>query len=293
MIIVDSLSRHINRKFKSIQGLPLKFAAPWLLAKNWQERDRLVQQPHSIKGQLVVNLTSYPPRFPTLHMTLQSLLLQTVKADRVVLWLYAKDSQKLPESVTKLQQEGLEIQLVEQDIKSYKKLIPALIRWPDAFHVTADDDIYYRDNWLAELVAGYAGDNRQVVCLRGHFITTDNEGQVNPYRDWQAKTEHQGPNNRIFFTSGAGALFPPGALHKDITDQDKFMRLSPHGDDIWLYWMTVLNGSTIRRTGKNRKLIVWKHSKAVSLWQFNKQVCGGNDEQIQNMIKAYGLPPLP
>lgn len=289
----NDLTRHVSRKVKSIQGLPLKFMAPRLLNKNWQNRRQRETQPHTIDGEVIVNLTSYPPRFPTLHMTLKSLLLQSIKPDRVVLWLYAKDRSVLPDNVITLQQDGIDIRLVNEDIKSYKKLIPALKIWPDAFHVTADDDIYYRENWLAELLTSYAGDNKQVICLRGHLITTDTDGQINPYRQWQPKTELRGPDNRIFFTSGAGTLFPPGVLYRDVTDQQKFMRLSPHGDDIWLYWMTVLNGSTIRRTGENRKLIVWKQSKAVSLWQFNKQDRGGNDEQLRNMINQYGPPNLP
>ena len=46
---------------------------------------------HSLDKELVVSLTSYPSRFNILPITIQSLLNQTVKPDRIILWLYEKD----------------------------------------------------------------------------------------------------------------------------------------------------------------------------------------------------------
>jgi hypothetical protein len=292
MSAFTTLKRHFLRKLKSLQGIPLQYTAQSIVEKQWSMRSRFSSSAHSLNGQLILNLTSYPPRFPTLHLTLKSLLLQDVKADKVILWLYRADYNFLPQEVLALQQDGLNIELVDTDIKSYKKLIPALQLYPQAYHVTADDDIYYRNDWLAELLTGYRGQVHEIVCLRAHYITLDNCGKLKPYRYWQAKTEHRGPDNRLFFTSGAGALFPPGSLHPDVTKQDQFIRCSPHGDDIWLYWMATLNKSAIYRTGSNKKLIVWKSSKGVTLWQLNKQPDSGNDFQINNMIEAYGQPPM-
>lgn len=292
MSVLSTLKRHIQRKVKSLQGIPLQYTAQSVLKKHWARRASMPRNGHTLNGQLMINLTSYPPRFPTLHLTLKSLLLQNIAADKLVLWLYKADYQQLPPEVLELVHQGLTIELVEQDIKSYKKLIPALLRFPQAYHVTADDDIYYRPDWLAELLAGYRGGMREIVCLRAHYIMLDQSGKLQPYRYWQAKTEQCGPDNRLFFTSGAGALFPPGALHPDVTDVEKFCQLSPHGDDIWLYWMATLNQCAIHRTGSNKKLIVWKSSKAVTLWQLNKQPDSGNDFQINNMLQQYGQPTI-
>lgn len=292
MPVLSTLQRHIQRKLKSLWGIPLQYTAQSIVEKQWAKRHSLTVMAHQLKGQLMVNLTSYPPRFPTLHLTLKSLLLQNVKADKVVLWLYEADYALLPAEVLALQQQGLSIELVQQDTKSYKKLIPALLQYPLAYHVTADDDIYYRNDWLQELLAGYRGNTNEIVCLRAHYIMLDDAGKMLPYRYWQAKTEQRGPTNRLFFTSGAGALFPPGALNSQVTDAEKFLRLSPHGDDIWLYWMATLNNCSIHRVGSNKKLIVWKSSKAVTLWQLNKQPGSGNDFQINNMLQHYGQPAM-
>ncbi len=109
---------------------------------------------HSLPGKLVVSLTSYPPRFATLGLTLRSLLLQDVRPDVLVLWVSVADRKLLPRSVTSLQQFGLVISECE-DVKSYNKIIPALKAYPDAFIITADDDMRYPEGWLPQFVNEY------------------------------------------------------------------------------------------------------------------------------------------
>lgn len=285
--------RRIRRKMKSLQGIPLKYSTKLILDRRWDNRHFHVANHHALNGMLIINLTSYPPRFATLRLTIQSLLLQEVGADKLVLWLYRPDFELLPAEVLDLQSEGLTIELIEEDIKSYKKLVPALEKWPDAYHVTADDDIYYRKDWLRDLLSGYEAGQANVVCLRAHYVTLDEYGNLNPYKKWIAKTEEKGPSNRLFFTSGAGVLIAPGSLFRDVTVADKFMRLSPYADDVWFNWMAALNGSAIRRVGHNHKVVVWKGTKSQSLWQVNKDPARGNDFQIGNMVKEYGNPFKP
>jgi hypothetical protein len=149
--------------------------------RQWQLKPN--GHPHGLPAALVVSLTSYPPRFGTLSLTLRSLLLQTVKADRTILWIAHADIQLLPKNVTDLQAAGLEIRATE-DMKSYKKIIPALEAFPDAFICTADDDVYYWPTWLEELVAVARMTERVVVCHRAHEITLDAQGHFYPYDKW-------------------------------------------------------------------------------------------------------------
>src|SRR3954466_7969070 len=66
-------------------------------------------RPHRLPGELIVSLTSYPPRYPTLAKTLKSLLAQDVWADRTILWLEEKDVSALPDDVRALTEVGLEV----------------------------------------------------------------------------------------------------------------------------------------------------------------------------------------
>jgi hypothetical protein len=148
-----------------------------------QWRRKSSGRPHGLPTALIVSLTSHPPRFGTLSLTLRSLLMQTVKADRTILWIAHGDIPLLPQDLTDLQAAGLEIRTAD-DMKSYMKIIPTLDAFPDAFICTADDDAYYWPTWLEELVNVTRVTERVVLCHRAHEITLDAQGYFRPYEQW-------------------------------------------------------------------------------------------------------------
>ena len=97
--------------------------------------------------KLIVTLTSFPQRMYDIHFTLYSLLNQSLKPDAVLLWLSEEEfpnrEKDVPNAVLKLQENGLTIKWVKENLRSYKKLIPALKEYKNDILVTADDDIYY------------------------------------------------------------------------------------------------------------------------------------------------------
>lgn len=235
---------------------------------------------------LVVSLTSYPPRFPTLHLTLKCLLSQTVQADRVILWVSNVDAPQLPQDVTRLIRHGLEIRQTG-DVRSYKKIIPALQAFPDADIVTADDDTYYWANWLQELLTASSAHPGDVIAHRLHRITLSDGGAIAPYAQWGKGLNPADGSPLNFATGVGGVLYPAGSLHPDVTDEAAFMRLCPTGDDIWLYWMVRRNGRIERHSGTRHSLLPWSGTQAAALWNINKH---DNDEQIRAMIATYGQP---
>jgi hypothetical protein len=242
--------------------------------------------PHQLPAALVVSLTSYPPRFDTLVHTLRSLLRQTVKADHTILWIAHSDLPLLPKNITDLQGAGLEIRATG-DMKSYKKIIPALDAFPNAFICTADDDIYYWPTWLEELIEGVNLPDRIVTCHRAHEITFDSQGGFKPYNQWVHKTRARVKVKSLFPTSGGGILYPPGVLAHTTEDREAGLSLCPHGDDIWQYWMARRNGAIFKTTRRWHDFILWHGSQKSALWYNNQN---GNDEQIRRMVDRYGYP---
>jgi len=255
------------------------------LACRWCLKGRLRYENYDGMPPLVVSLTSYPPRFPTLHLTLKSLLLQSVRPTRLILWIASGDAEMLPRQVTALEKEGLEIRFCE-DIKSYKKIIPALTSFPDAMIVTADDDIYYWRAWLMELLDESRKYPQDVIAHRVHRMQYDREA-ILPYRSWLENVTDSDIHPANFPTGIGGVLYPSGCFHSDVHDREKFMRLCPNADDVWLYWMTRLNGGFARRSLTKSIPIPWRGSQVVSLWKENRTQ---NDVQIAQMVEAYGHP---
>lgn len=243
---------------------------------------------HGLSGQLVVSLTSYPPRFPTLALTLRSLLDQTVLADRTILWVSAADRLALPPEVNALVELGLEIRECP-DWKSYKKLIPSILEFPDAHIVTADDDLYYGPDWLAALVAESHEWPGCIVSHRAHLAKRAPSGEFRPYRDWQLDTHERSSlsDQAVLFPTGcAGILYPPRSLDPLVTDERLFTRLCPDADDVWFFWMAMIAGTRRRRTEHRRPLICWRGTQDVGLVHRNLWG-GGNDEQIKAMQRHF------
>lgn len=283
-------SSFVRRVFRFIcRVLDYKYSV-WKAKRDVEQRwiYRKKGKNHTLPAQLIVSLTSYPARFKSLHLTIKCLLTQTVAPDKVILWLAHQDRTELTEEILCLENEGLQI-LFCDDIKSYKKIIPTLHLEPEAFVVTADDDLYYTESWLEELTVSYAGDNKEVICHRAHKIMMDDTCSLLPYIEWEMETKSNEASSLIFPTSGAGALYPPNVFHPYVLADEIFMDGCPRADDVWLYWMVRLSNGKARKVGASWKLIEWPGTQSNALWTKNV-LDGGNDLQIEYMLKRFGLP---
>lgn len=257
------------------------------------DRTHATPQPHGLHGRLVVSLTSYPKRYPTLHRTLRCLLEQSVRADRIILWIAHQDREPLPASVLDLQAHGLEIKRCD-DLRSYNKVLPTLQEAPEAFIVTADDDLYYPVDWLQRLVEHARRDPERITALRARQIRLGEDGMPKPYSHWNVirpsgnATAHETAPELIFPTGVGGVLYPPGALRSSAQDVRKIVELAPYADDIGLYWIWRSNGRLASAVpGEKFDVAVWPGTQVRNLMSLNVDR-RGNDEQVKNLLSYWG-----
>lgn len=260
------------------------------LAREWARRRWHGRTPgvdHRLKAPLIVSLTSFPARFPTLRPTLECLMTQNMRPDRVILWIAHDDMRALPKDVAELADHGLQIELCD-DLRSFKKIIPALRRFPGAYIATADDDVYYPADWLRTLISGLEKPN-VVPCHRAHRIRFDADGAPLPYAHWDLAIAPGPAASDIFPTGVGGVLYPPGSLAQWATDEALFMRATPTADDVWLYWMARLNGWRFQKVGPSRnELICWPRTQDVALQDINMYEGAGNDRCVAAMARLFG-----
>lgn len=269
----DSAQNDINALIAEIEATPIRH----------QEAN------HSLPGKLVVSLTSYKARFPTLHLTLKCLINQTIAPDRLILWIAHEEMALLPEKVRELDGNGLEIRACE-DIRSYKKIIPTLRELPDWFIVTADDDIYYKPDWLSSLIAAWDGSMNTVVAHRAHKIRFDQNGRPTDYSKWDWECRESKDSDGLIFPTGCGGvLYPPRSFASEAVKEEKFTTLCPDADDIWLYWMSALAGKRAKISGYTMELIAWPSSQEKTLWHENI-LDNGNNKNITSMLLHFGPP---
>ncbi len=246
--------------------------------------------------RLIVSLTSFPERTPEIHFTIYSLLTQTVKPDEVILWLatsqYPNGLDDLPEILRRLMKCGLKIKWCE-DLRSYKKLLPALKEYPDDVIVIVDDDVYYPADWLEKLYEEHLKDPHTVIGHRLHHIRLDSDGKPLPYRQWKKNTTQLKPSYRNFLTGCGGILYPPHSLYNDACDMNLVRRLAPFADDIWFWAMSLLNNVKIKTfKGRYRKVLLvnpereLRQTEELTLTKLNI-AGGGNDKQMADVLAHY------
>ena len=71
-----------------------------LLIVNLFKKEVNFAKKHNLRKKLIVSLTSYPKRFRTLPLVLNSISNQTVLPDKIILWIENKDKKKLPQTLT-------------------------------------------------------------------------------------------------------------------------------------------------------------------------------------------------
>lgn len=263
---------------------------PWRLQRHWVSR-RMSDFRAQSDLQLVISLTSYPKRFPTLGKTIKSLLLQTVARKRVILWVAHQDVSLIPSSVVGLKRYGLEIREID-DYHSHKKYLGAFRDFPDDSIVLCDDDTYYWPSWAEELLVASIANPGVICCHRAHEVVVSEAGWPQPYDQWRYEVEGPAQGPRIFATGVGGVLYPPNCLHPTALDVNTALRLCPTADDIWLYWMARMAGKEFRQIGPRRRFFQWAGSQGQALWRINNGQDGGNDRQIAAMIKKFGSEVL-
>lgn len=246
------------------------------------------------RPQVVVSMTSFPQAIPYAIQAIRSLLDMEVRPDKLVLYLtFAQfDGGMLPAELTALAaaESTFEVRDYGRDIRSYRKLIPALADFPDAIIVTVDDDVRYHRHMLRDLLAMHESQPHAVIAHRVKRIRPGH-----PYRQWRKyrwydfvlKRVHRRYDN--LQTGVAGVLYPPHCLRPDMLDPDLFTTIAPTTDDLWFWAAAARNGYPVVPVpfGKNKPRGLAK-PKALSLKTTNfKQGADRNAAALEAIVGHY------
>ena len=134
--------------------------------------------------QVIVSLTSFPPAITYAARAVQSILNGSILPDKVILYLtFAEFGEKgIPQDLQELTKKNsrFEIRDYPINIRSYRKLVPALTDFPDAIIVTVDDDVNYHPNMLRDLLELHKQIPNAVLAHRAKCIKPDK-----PYSKWK------------------------------------------------------------------------------------------------------------
>jgi hypothetical protein len=241
--------------------------------------------------EVIVSLTSFPARIKRVWLVIETILRQTQKPDKIILWLSVDQFPSvydLPSKLLNQMKRGLDIRLVDGDIKSHKKYYYALKEFPEDYILLIDDDIFYRSTMIEDLFR-YAQSYPSAVIAQYCSQIKWVHNKLAPYSTWPNIIKEEVKNSNLFFGSGGGTLFPPKSLHADVLNEERFMLLTPTADDIWLNTMCRLNGTKVIKTSYFSHYLTIIHFGSDSLDSINN----GNEKNesqlasIRNYYRSY------
>lgn len=197
----------------------------------------------TVEKDLVVSLTSYGQRLEELHYTLFSLVNQTIAPEKIIVNISYDDEKYITDKLKLFTNYGVEYNFCE-DIRSFKKLIPTMQRFPKKTIVTVDDDMYYEKDWLEKLWNKHL-EIPNVILAHCIYQIMFSDSVVLPYDKWLHCVVTKKIGYMNFFVGAGGVLYPPNSLFSDFDKAHLFKKLTPIADDIWFYFMALLNGTKI------------------------------------------------
>jgi hypothetical protein len=238
----------------------------------------------------IVSLTSFPARIEDVWVSIETILRQTFKPDAIILWL-SEDQFKgveLPYKLKKLEKRGLTVRFISGDIRSHKKYKYALEQYPNDYIITLDDDLYYDEGLLENLVELKKQFSDFVPTNRAHKIKFK-DNNIMSYRSWFHNSFQSEASHSLVQTGGFGTMYCSDDLYNDYNKEDVFLRLAPYADDLWLKIMVLMKGKKIITNHKyDKDPIVVKGTQTNKLVTENV-MNGGNDSQFEDLLNYYKL----
>ena len=241
--------------------------------------------------EIIVSLTTHGKRIYDVHLTIESIMEQTMKANRIILWLdYNFKHKTLPKTLQLLQKRGLEISFCK-DIRSYTKIIPSLIKFPNDAIVTIDDDVLYEIDLLENLITAYQENPSYIYCTRFHRILLDKNHNLLPYRKWQWLCPDMDANVLNFPTGVGGVLYPPHSLDEEVLNESIFMDICTYADDVWLKAMALKKWTLSKKvyTHSSEDFLMNEEVQDIGLRNINIENDFLNDKQISTVFQKYNL----
>ena len=179
---------------------------------------------------------------------------------------------------------------VKDNLRSHKKYLYAFKQFPDKYVVTADDDLYYRSDMLANLWNLHLLNPGCVIANNAKIIPSSDKDSAFPqYQTW-IPTLHPMKGNQIIAIGCGGILYPVKLFARSEYDNVKLIKsLTFETDDLWLKVQEILADIPVSNGKYYCKPPLIQGSQRTSLSKKNWQTGNVNDVNWRKLCEFYKL----
>ena len=296
-VVIFFKNRHRQKAKKKAQATAMQLES---MVKRTQLTQLTLDQAtvgvgNQAEHEIIVSLTTFDKRIEDVYIAIESLMQQSLKADRIVLCLSEQDFSmaKIPATLKKQMARGLELLFCKEDLGPYTKYFYTLQKYPNSLILTADDDFIYPPYLIDQLYRAHLENPEVIHCHRSHKMTLNTDGKLKPYKQWDWDHFDSTPSLHIFPTGVGGVLYFPGCFDADVTNRDKLIKLCRNADDVWLKAMSLRKGILCAQVREHRawsqRFLSIEGTQTFSLKRRNKKAGSGNDQKIHAVFDYYQL----
>lgn len=250
--------------------------------------------PSKLRGRddIVVSLTSYPGRIKNVWMVIDSIFNQKVQPGLICLYLmkdeFPNGESSLPKRLLHYKKIGLKICFREINLKPHNKYFFALQEFKDRNVITVDDDLYYHDDLISNLLKIHQEHPNCVCSNKIKEIRSSQNSKFLPYSQWST-TPNSIPSQRNLALGYAGVLYPAGVFNnnKSVFTVEKIKLLALKADDLWLKIQERLANIKVASGSYYSVGPNILGTQIISLQSTN--CSGGNDKQWRSLCEYYKL----
>lgn len=290
--VTSKMDNMFNFHAHNIENLlTFQLKAQYLHEKCIYSRESGISIDKYFDKDVIVSLTTYGTRIYDVYLTIESIMQQTIRPNKIILWLDNSFKNKdLPITLTRQINRGLEVNYCK-DILSYKKLIYTLFSYPEDIIITVDDDAIYNFDLLENMITEYNRQPDLIYANRMRRIIISKDGIVEKYREWPHVNDYEISTLNVPIGVG-GVLYPPHALSSEVFNEAFFMENCRFADDIWFKAMALKNGTLCKKINTHEPIFYSNQSVQDIALANQNLFMDRNDQQIKRVFDTYNISSL-
>ena len=249
-------------------------------------------------NKTIISITSWPPRYQTAHMVFQNIIRQAKAAKlmehiHLILVLSEEEAcdvrfrQDACDLIRRMEKLNVEVIYDKGNIRSHKKLIPTIEKYPGSPILVVDDDNIQSDGWLQTFFEDHNAHPEDIIYGQSNALVSVQDGRI---------IEQHMPNTRPGEVTvnakpangASGTLYPPHTFTDPrFFDRDLMMELSPSSDETWQWAFARIAGKTYRCLSSHNYPYCFGANQAYALFKENRDRYTDIHNRIASAIPEY------
>ena len=245
---------------------------------------------------IIISMTSWPKRIQCVAKAFASILMTKIDKSlyHCVLVLseeeFPNKRKDLPPELLLLIDENLvELIWIKENLKSHKKLMPTLAKYPNNPILVIDDDVYRTEEWLNAFIEDHKKHPHDIIvgAFWKKFSIKNNEiCETHCMKDTYNTNKYCGKVMVGYKPANGtgGTLYPVGTFtDKRFFNKDLFIKLSFSSDETWQFCFNIIENRTFRQLSIPHTEHFIGNSQSVGMNKDGKRY----DVIYKNLYKAF------